>query len=135
MKFLILLFLAVVFSSLTTYAAVITCDSDAESVKRANLKLRVQFEVLSDTELKDVEIFLADEKSVYHHVIKRKNTVADDRGKRTDPLNRFDVSEDVTDAYELRLPLNIPAEKQFKGYIYVSFEHGRPSRVGVDCNQ
>ena len=135
MKSLILFCLAVAFSSLSAYAAVITCDSDAESVKRDNQKLRVQFEVLSDTELKDVEISLADDNLIYHQVIKRNNTIADDRGKRTDPLNRFDVSEDTTDGYELRLPLIIPADKPFKGFIYVSFEHGRPSRIGVGCNQ
>ena len=113
----------------------VTCESDAATIKKYNQQLRVQFTILSDTKLENVEVSLLNQNtSNYHEVIKRAYTTADTKGKDTDNLSHFDVSQDTSDKYELRLPKNISSLASFKGYLLVSFEHGKPSRMGLDCN-
>ena len=66
------------------------------------------------------------------------STIAD-QGQKRDGLNHFDLSQDKIDKYELRLPptvyslISSNSKTTFKGYLMVSFEHGAPTRIGLDC--
>jgi len=124
--------------STVTASALTVCDSQVESALNDGQNLKVQFTIISPTEIQQVVVGLYNvQNKTFRTVVSKADVKADanyhPKNPRAQLFNLFDLSETKLDDYDLFLPKTLSPNEPFDAYLRVSFEHNKPVSHPLKC--
>ena len=111
----------------------VSCHSDEATQKKFEQYLKLDFQIVSNTVLKDITLSLRNEQTGdFNKVVAKSEVTAD--AKKSSGKNVFDISENSSDKYQVLLPARIVGVADLsKVEVKIAFAKGKPDYLQMDC--